>query len=184
MTDLLQQAWLLAARHHETQRYHMPEEGVTLPYLTHLGAVLIEAQAALRQQPGFNAELLLCCAVLHDTLEDTELTAAEIRQTFGDSILAGVQALAKDESLPTKQEKMQDSLTRILAQPPEVAAVKLCDRINNLSPPPHYWTPEKRLAYRAEAQMILDQLGHVSPYLRARLAEKIEEYPVKQAPKL
>lgn len=178
MPDLLQQAWLLAAHHHENQRYKTPEQGVTLPYLTHIGAVLIEAQQALRHHPEFDANLLLCSAVLHDTLEDTELTADSIRTTFGSSILAGVQALTKDESLSSKRAKMEDSLRRILAEPPEIAAVKLCDRINNLSPPPHAWTMEKRAAYRDEAQFILDQLRQVSPYLSQRLADKIAAYSI------
>lgn len=176
MPDLLQQAWLLAAHHHENQRYKTPEEGVTLPYLTHIGAVLIEAQEALRHHPEFDTNLFLCSAVLHDTLEDTKLSADIIRTTFGAAILAGVQALTKDDSLPSKRAQMEDSLRRILAESPEIAAVKLCDRINNLSPPPHAWTLEKRVAYRDEAQIILDQLGPSSPYLSQRLANKIATY--------
>ncbi|MFT6000554.1 MAG: (p)ppGpp synthase/HD superfamily hydrolase [Neolewinella sp.] len=176
MPDLLQQAWLLAAHHHENQRYPTPVEGVTLPYLTHIGGVLIEAQQALHHHPEFDANLLLCCAILHDTLEDTDLSADEVRTTFGPVILAGVQALTKDESLPSKRAQMEGSLHRILAEAPEIAAVKLCDRINNLCPPPYYWTAEKKVAYREEAQIILRQLGHVSTYLSQRLADKIAAY--------
>ncbi|WP_020568982.1 HD domain-containing protein [Neolewinella persica] len=177
MPNLLQKAWLLAAHHHENQRYNTPIEGLTLPYLTHIGAVLIEAQQALHHHPEFDADLLLCSAVLHDTLEDTDLTPDQVETTFGKEILTGVRALTKDENLPSKREQMEDSLQRILAAPPEIAAVKLCDRINNLSPPPHYWTPTKKAAYREEAQLILDQLGHVSTYLSQRLAGKIAAYP-------
>ncbi|MFK8163366.1 MAG: HD domain-containing protein, partial [Lewinella sp.] len=177
MPDLLQKAWLLAAHHHENQRYNTPVEGVTLPYLTHIGAVLIEAQQALYHHPEFDANLLLCSAVLHDTLEDTDLSADLLKSTFGESIHSGVQALTKDESLTSKRAQMEDSLQRILAAPAEIAAVKLCDRINNLAPPPHYWTPGKIIAYREEAQLILDRLGHVSTYLGQRLASKIAAYP-------
>lgn len=177
MPDLLQQAWLLAAHHHENQRYSTPVEGVTLPYLTHIGAVLIEAQRALHHHPEFDANLLLCSAVLHDILEDTDLAPEQIEATFGKEILIGVRALTKDESLPSKRAQMEGSLQRILAAPPEIAAVKLCDRINNLGPPPPHWKPAKRKAYREEAQLILDQLGHVSSYLSQRLASKIATYP-------
>jgi (p)ppGpp synthase/HD superfamily hydrolase len=178
LTEKLQTAWLLAAHHHEGQRYKTPVEGVTLPYLTHLGAVLIEAQSALRHEPGLDPELMQLCAILHDTLEDTDLDAATIRDHFGDRVLAGVRALAKNENLPTKWEQMEDSLTRILAQPPEIAAVKLCDRINNLSPPPHYWTTEKVATYRAEAGLILERLGGASAYLAERLRTKIAGYGI------
>jgi (p)ppGpp synthase/HD superfamily hydrolase len=71
---------------------------------------------------------------------------------------------------------MPDSLRRILAQPPEIAAVKLADRITNLSAPPHYWTREKCAAYRVEAIAIADALGHASAALDARLRARIVAY--------
>lgn len=178
MPELLQKAWKLAAQHHEGQRYNTPEEGVTLPYLTHLGAVLIEVNYVISQEPGLNVKLARLCAILHDSLEDTDLTEESVREQFGEQVLAGVKALTKNETLPTKQEQMEDSLARILAQPREVAVVKLCDRINNLSPAPPHWDQEKRLAYRAEAELILEQLGPASPVAAARLRKKIEAYDV------
>ena len=178
MTDKLQLASQLAAHHHVGQRYNTPTEGITLPYLTHLGAVLIEAQNALRHDPTLDPELTQLCAILHDSLEDTNLDATTIRTHFGDLVLAGVSALTKDESLPTKRAQMQDSLDRILAQSPEIAAVNLCDRIRNLCPPPNHWPPEKIDAYRAEAMLILEQLGSASAYLSERLRTKITDYGI------
>ena len=179
MIDKLQRAWLLAAEHHEGQRYFTPQKGVTLPYLTHLGAVMLEAQEALRHNPDLDQELMLLCAILHDSLEDTDLPAAVIKAEFGDRVLAGVRALTKDESLPSKPEQMADSLRRIKQQPREVAAVKLCDRINNLSPPPNHWTAAKKVAYRNEATLILKELGSADDYLAKRLQEKIDAYPIE-----
>ena len=141
--DLLQKAWSLASRHHEGQIYTGPKEGEQFAYLRHIGAVMLEVQQALLFRPELNQQLALICAILHDSLEDTELTAAEIEALFSPEILAGVQALTKDETLPDKPSQMQDSLDRILQQPAEVAMVKLADRICNLSPPPHYWNTDK-----------------------------------------
>lgn len=177
LPDQLQLAWQLAARYHEGQRYQTPVKDVTVPYLTHLGAVFIEAQEALLYEPGLDRELTLCCAILHDSLEDTALRAVDLEDYFGSAVCAGVTALTKDESLATKREQMADSLDRILAQPEEVAVVKLCDRICNLVPPPAAWSQEKIAAYRAEAQLILDRLGGACPYLAGRLALKIAVYP-------
>jgi len=118
------------------------------------------------------------CAILHDSLEDTELEEATISGQFGHQVLAGVKALTKNESLPTKRAQMEDSLARIMAQPREVAVVKLCDRINNLSPAPAYWGEEKRRAYRAEAELILEQLGAASPVAAVRLRKKIAAYEI------
>lgn len=178
MTDKLQQAWQLAAKYHEGQRYNTPKKGVTLPYLTHVGAVMLEAQEALRHNPDLDAELTLLCAILHDSLEDTDLSPSVISDHFGEGVLAGVKALTKDESLPTKQDKMADSLRRIKQQPREVAVVKLCDRINNLAPPPH-WSTEKVIAYRREGEVILATLGYADKYLADRLQEKIDNYLVE-----
>lgn len=178
MLDTLQKAWLLAAQYHEGQRYSTPEEGVTVPYLAHLGAVLIEVNYIISQEPGLDTELARLCAILHDSLEDTDLNEKSLREQFGDRILAGVKALTKNETLPTKRAQMEDSLARILAQPREIAVVKLCDRINNLSPAPGYWTREKKAAYRDEAALILQQLGSASPVAAERLRKKIETYNV------
>lgn len=178
--DKIQQAWLLAATYHEGQRYATPKEGVTLPYLTHIGAVVLEAQEAIRHNPTLDAGLMTLCAILHDSIEDTALSASTIEAQFGPKVLAGVKALTKDETLPTKQAKMEDSLRRIKAQPREVAAVKLSDRICNLGPPPAHWTREKVLAYREEAELILRELGDADAYLAQRLQAKIDSYSIDQ----
>lgn len=182
MIDKIQEAWALASHYHAGQRYATPTEGVTLPYLTHLGAVTLEAQEAARRDPALDAELMTLCAILHDSLEDTELAPEAIAEAFGARVLDGVRALTKDETLPTKQAQMADSLTRIIAQPREIAAVKLCDRICNMGPPPAHWPAGKRAAYRAEAELILKELGHASAYLADRLARKITPFPSPDRP--
>ncbi|MTB51323.1 HD domain-containing protein [Lewinella sp. W8] len=175
--DLINRAWALAVRHHDGQKYGSHEADREVEYLAHIGQVTFEIMAALQGDPEADANLALCCAILHDTLEDTALTEAEILASFGPEILAGVRALTKDETLPGKPAQMRDSLDRILGCRREVAMVKLADRIVNLSPPPHYWTPEKIAAYREEARLIHATLGKANTYLAGRLAARIEQYP-------
>jgi len=98
-----------------------------------------------------------------------------VAQEFGAAVADGVRALSKDPALP-KPEAMADSLRRIRQQPVEVWMVKLADRINNLQRPPEYWAAEKIYAYQAEAEKILQALGAASPFLAARLREKIDAY--------
>lgn len=175
--DLINRAWALAVRHHDGQKYGSHEPDREVEYLAHIGQVTFEIMAALQHDPDADANLALCCAILHDTLEDTALTEGEVLANFGSEVLAGVRALTKDETLPGKPAQMRHSLDRILRCPREVAMVKLADRIVNLSPPPHYWTPEKIDAYRLEARSILEALGTANAYLAGRLAERIERYP-------
>jgi (p)ppGpp synthase/HD superfamily hydrolase len=120
-------------------------------------------------------DLAVLCALLHDTLEDTEITFDDVAGAFGSEVAAGVQALTKDESLP-REEQMADSLVRIKRQPKQVWMVKLADRITNLQEPPHYWNQDKRQAYRAEAWTILTELRDGDALLAGRLERKIQDY--------
>ena len=162
-------AWLFAARKHHGQSYPGPEG---LPYLVHVGAVLLELLPALAQNTELNNELAMCCAVLHDTLEDTATTSEEIADRFGRDVAVGVEALTKASALH-KEEAMRDSLERIRRQPPEIWLVKLADRAANLGEFPTHWTPEKCAGYAREARLILESLGAASPYLAAVLAQRI-----------
>ena len=150
--------------------------GADLPYLVHVVSVAGEVIAALPTLRDVDADLAVTCALLHDTVEDTQVTLDEIRARYGDAIADGVGALTKNKKLPTKAEQMADSLRRIKEQPREIAVVKLADRITNMSEPPSQWTRDKRIAYRAEATLIADELGYASPELEARLRARIAAY--------
>lgn len=169
-SDLVQRALQVAAQAHQAQRF----SGTELPYLLHVTQVAAEVMA-VAGEPNTDCTLAVLCALLHDTLEDTALTEAELEAEFGAAVLAGVKALTKDETLP-KDKRMADSLRRISEQPPQVAWVKLADRITNLQTPPGHWDAPKINAYRAEAQEILTALGSAHPGLAARLAAKLAAY--------
>jgi (p)ppGpp synthase/HD superfamily hydrolase len=171
--DAYREALFFAADRHSGQTY----PGTSLPYLVHLTAVCMEVMAALWRETVASPDLCVQCALLHDVVEDTPTGTDEVSARFGPDVAAGVDALSKRESAgPTKTEKMADSLTRIQAQPREIWMVKLADRITNMHDPPAHWSIEKRRRYRAEAGTILDTLGASSPYLAARLQEKIKAY--------
>ncbi|KST63656.1 HD domain-containing protein [Mastigocoleus testarum] len=171
------QAYKFAAHAHQGQ--NIP--GSDIPYIMHLSFVSMEAIAALSAEKELSTEkkydgnLAVQCALLHDTIEDTNITFAEIEAEFGTSVAQGVLALTKDQSI-AKHFQMEDSLKRIKQQPPEIWMVKLADRISNLQSPPHYWTKEKKICYREEAISIYETLKDASSFLALRLANKIEDY--------
>ncbi|AXH10162.1 phosphohydrolase [Malaciobacter halophilus] len=148
-----------------------------LPYLTHVTSVAMEViHASIESKlDDDKANKAISCALLHDVLEDTDMTFDDIFNEFGLDIAEGVEALSKYESLPKKQQ-MQDSLNRILEQPYEIQLVKLADRITNLQKPPKDWDNEKKKAYLKEAKFILSCLKNSNLYLSARLEKKIEDY--------
>lgn len=165
-------AWNYASAIHQGQT--LP--GSNIPYINHLGLVAMEAMAAIAQDATLeNPDLLVQCALLHDAIEDTTTTYADIERVFGKTVADGVMALTKNEALP-KQEQMMDSLRRIKQQTKAVWMVKLCDRITNLQPPPPHWSREKADRYRNEALLIWAELGEASAFLAQRLKEKIEAY--------
>jgi GTP diphosphokinase / guanosine-3',5'-bis(diphosphate) 3'-diphosphatase len=166
-------AWNFASVAHQGQLV----PGTKNPYINHIGLVVMEALATVSNSENIdNPNLLIQCALLHDTIEDTDLEYDDIEYEFGREIADGVLALTKNKKLKTKVEKMTDSLSRIKQQPEEVWMVKLCDRITNLQPPPVHWGKDKIEAYYYESISILNSLGVASDFLQARLKEKIENY--------
>ena len=173
------QALHLAAHWHRDQKV----PGTELPYLVHLTSVCNEVQRALAADATLavsstavvRPDVAVQGALLHDILEDTAMTPAELTAAVGAEVTAIVAALSKDAALP-KAEQMADSLRRIRAEPREAWIIKLADRITNLAPPPSYWKREKCAAYRAEAEQILTALGEASPFLAARMRERIAAY--------
>ena len=102
-------------------------------------------------------DLAISCALLHDVIEDANITYDELYTKFGEKIANGVEALTKDKTLASKQEQMKDSIERLLAQPYEVQMVKLADRITNLGIPPKHWDNEKnyKISKRSKFDFIL-----------------------------
>ncbi len=174
--DKLQDAWQLASKLHNGQKYGGPNEGEKVEYINHIGSVVFEILNASNFQDSFDTNLAMHCAVLHDTIEDTTFDYLKAKEVFGQKIADGVSALTKNESLPSKQEMMIDSLERIKQQPKEVWAVKMADRICNLYEPPFYWDNDKKEAYIKEATMIYEYLKDANKYLANRLKNKIERY--------
>ena len=149
--------------------------GTELPYVVHLSNVAMEILMANANTENFNVALAIQAALLHDTIEDTDTTFSEVEENFGLDVANAVMALTKNESLP-KEEQMMGSLQRIKKLPYEVRSVKMADRTTNLQKPPLHWGNEKKRKYRAEAQIILDELATGNIFLAERLRLLIEDY--------
>ena len=170
---LYQEALRFASARHAENDQKVP--GTNLPYAVHISNVAMEILIAGYHTPDFNLGFAMQVALLHDTLEDTQTSCREIEENFGREVAEGVLALSKNSQLQ-KEDQMADSLNRIKAQPFEVWAVKLADRITNLQPPPTHWNEKKKLNYLTEAMLILKELGHGNDYLAIRLQLQIDEY--------
>lgn len=175
--EIYKRAFAYALKAHKEQK---TPEG--LPYSFHIVSVATEIINSLSQHhiSYDEANIAVCCALLHDVNEDTDARVSnDLKVSNIEKVIEGVEALTKNTKLPTKQEQMKDSLTRLKQQPKCVQMVKLADRITNLAPAPDFWNKAKRQAYVNEAKMILEALKDSNPYLANKLQSKIENYVVE-----
>lgn len=169
--DFYQKAIRFAGEAHKNQK--LPNSDIS--YIVHLANVAMETIFALQTDKSMNAEFALQAALLHDCIEDTEVTFEQIAEEFSNDIAKGVLALTKNEELD-KSIQLTDSIDRILKEPKEIWIVKMADRITNLQKPPDNWTNEKKKKYQKEAQMIYEKLHTANEYIADRFLKKINEY--------
>ena len=164
--DLFYETLHFAAGAHEGQ--FVP--GQNYSYVVHLVGVCMEALRASMIEPA-DSNFIMQCSLLHDTIEDTPVTLNILSDRFGNEVAEGVLALTKQEG-----ESFSDYLKKIVRQKKEVWMIKLADRIWNMHEPPEHWDTSKRKEYKEEARVILETLRMGSPYLAARLSDKIYDY--------
>lgn len=169
--DFYQKAIRFAGEAHKNQK--LPNSDIS--YVVHLANVAMETIFALQTDKSMNAELAVQSALLHDCIEDTEVTFEQIAEEFSYDIAKGVMALTKNEELD-KSIQLTDSIDRILKEPKEIWIVKMADRITNLQKPPDKWTNEKKKKYQKEAQMIYEKLHTANEHIADRFLKKINEY--------
>jgi (p)ppGpp synthase/HD superfamily hydrolase len=176
--DLYLKACRFACESHKGQHF----KGTDLPYFLHLSQVVGEVVHCLEAEKDLDGDSAVAMAWLHDVIEDCGVDGEVLlRAGFSPKVAAGVLALTKDSKLP-KEERMADSVARILDHSPEAALVKLADRITNLQPPPAGWTQDRVSRYAEEAEWILKKLGHSSRYMAERFQRRLDCYRAKDWP--
>ena len=95
---LLLKATQFAADRHRNQRRKDAESS---PYINHP----IALANVLANEGGVTDPVVLCAALLHDTIEDTNTTADELRTMFGEAITSVVLEVNDDKSLPKAKRK-------------------------------------------------------------------------------
>ena len=95
---MLFSALAFAAHKHRDQRRKDAEAS---PYINHP----IALARVLTVEGGVTDPTTLVAAILHDTIEDTETTAEELRELFGAVVTAVVLEVTDDKSLPKAERK-------------------------------------------------------------------------------
>jgi GTP diphosphokinase / guanosine-3',5'-bis(diphosphate) 3'-diphosphatase len=156
LISLLFKALTFSAEKHTKQRRKDIEES---PYINHPIAL-----ANILAQRWVIDENVLCAAILHDTLEDTETTANELRKHFGEKITSIVLEVSDDKSLD-KEVRKQMQIEHAASISHEAKLVKLADKIANITDiintPPAKWTKERKQDYFAWAKAVVNNLRGV-----------------------
>lgn len=153
-TGLILKAIQFSAEKHRNQRR---KDEIGSPYINHP----INVTHYLWQIGGVRDCVTLIAAVLHDTLEDTQTTPAEIEELFGLEVLHVVQEVTDDKSLP-KQVRKQLQIQHAPHISTRAKLVKLGDKSCNLNDllfsPPHNWSEERKKEYLLWTEEVVNGL--------------------------
>lgn len=162
-----------AARKHSEQRR---KDHAASPYINHPIA-LIEV---LCNEAGITHPDVLCAALLHDTVEDTETTPEELTAVFGGRIAAIVLEVTDDKGL-SKVERKRSQVERAVGASREARLVKLADKICNLRDaartPPVGWDLGRRQAYFDWALEVVDRMRGTHSGLEALFDSAYRQRP-------
>ena len=152
-----------AAEKHRKQRR---KDADSPPYINHP----IALANVLANEGCVDDPAILCAAVLHDTIEDTETTAAELEELFGCQVASIVLEVTDDKSMG-KHVRKQRQIEHAPHLSPEAKLVKLADKICNLrdilTSPPADWPAEHKQAYFNWAAKVVASVRGVHPQLES-----------------
>jgi (p)ppGpp synthase/HD superfamily hydrolase len=168
LVDMLAALRFAAVRHRNQRR-----KGVdSAPYINHL----IEVAEVLAGCGVLDA-VTLRAAVLHDTLEDTETTPAELERLFGAEVRSVVEEVTDDATLPQRERK-QRQIERAPNLSDRARRLKIADKISNIRDvarhAPDGWSIERRRAYVEWAARVVEGCRGTSECLERRFDAEFE----------
>lgn len=149
----IEEALVFAARSHEGQRRRSG-----MPYTEHTFEV-----ARILAENGMD-EATVQAGVLHDTIEDTDVSVEEIEERFGREVAFLVEGVTKIAMLPSqsREQRQAETFRKMLlsmARDPRVILIKFADRLHNLRTL-RYMNPDKRRSIAAETLEVYAPLAH------------------------
>ncbi len=121
------------------------EQAFAIAYEAHLGQVRRSGEAYIHHPVGVACvvadygldDISIAAALLHDTVEDTEVTLAELRSQFGEDLADLVDGLTKLDRVSFESKQAQQAATMrkmfvAIASDWRVLIIKLADRLHNM----------------------------------------------------
>ena len=167
--SLVEKAYFVAKKAHEGQFRFSGE-----PYIIHPISVAI-----ILYNLGMDGESM-AAALLHDVVEDTDMTKENIQEDFGEDVANLVEGVTKLGKVPifTKEEQQAENVRKMLmamSQDIRVIIIKLADRIHNMRTL-SFMRPDKR---REKAQETLEIYAPIAHRLGIRgVKEELEDLAI------
>lgn len=150
-----------AATKHRDQRRKDVEAS---PYINHP----IEVAELLAREGDVTDPVLLQAAILHDTIEDTDTTPADLDQVFGADVRNVVEEVTDDKSLP-KADRKRLQIEHAPRLSDRARQVKIADKISNVLgvtlAPPADWSLQRREEYLNWTEQVVAGCRGVNPAL-------------------
>ena len=164
--DKLEKAYLLAKRAHGDQKRKNGD-----PYIVHpvkAAIILVEL--------GMDTDSI-AAALLHDVVEDTGVTLAEVERAFGAEVASLVEMLT-DPSCPddgNRERRKAIDREHTAQASREAKTIKLADLLDNTKTILER-DPDFARVYMAEKELLLDSLKEGDPTLWKRAREQVDRY--------
>src|SRR5436190_3279864 len=151
--ELIRRAFEISADAHKTMRRKSGE-----PYILHPIAVAMICV----EEIGLGVRSTIC-SLLHDTVEDTDITIEMVEREFGNEIARIVDGLTKISNvIDTNTSQQAENFKKILltlTDDPRVILIKLADRLHNMRTL-DYMKREKQLKVSSETIWVYAPLAH------------------------
>jgi guanosine-3',5'-bis(diphosphate) 3'-pyrophosphohydrolase len=151
-----------AAEKHRRQRRKDSEAS---PYINHLIVVADTLTGC-----GVSDPVTIVAAILHDTIEDTDTTPAELEAEFGGEVRSVVEEVTDNKALP-KAARKQRQIEHAPRLSPRAKLIKTADKIANVrdmtDAPPADWPLQRREEYLDWAAKVVRGCRGLHPELEA-----------------
>jgi (p)ppGpp synthase/HD superfamily hydrolase len=141
-SEIVRDAHVLLLSEHGDQRQRVNGR----PYVEHPYLVATDVAAA-----GFEPEVV-AAALLHDIVEDSDVTVDELRARFGDRIADLVDAMTDTAEVTDYERRKEIHRSRVAAAGPEAAAIFAADKLNNVR--------ALRAAYQVGGEEVAERFDH------------------------
>jgi len=149
--NLISRAYRVAERCHRGQVRISGDAYITHP----LAVTTILAELGM-------TEPTLCAALLHDTVEDSTYTLAQLTDEFGEEIALLVDGCTKLEKIKYGESAKAETIRKMIlamSRDIRVLVIKLADRLHNMRTL-HYLRPDKQSRIASETLQIFAPLAH------------------------